>query len=368
MARWRINFILPFYSSRPIGGLKVAYEYANHLVRRGHAVSIIHPRFMRNIDGYRNPLRSVQTAALNARNVLTPRSGLRWQKLDKKVRILHVSEPTARNVPDADFVFATAWQTAEYVADYPKAKGEQLYIVMDFEPWIASADTLEETWRLPLRKITISKWLYSQVRQIELDAGKLVNIPIGIDLRVYRDMVGIRQRPNRVAMFYSSAPSKDSTCGLAAIEKCKSLHPNLEATFFGSNSRRRPGGIPDWIVYRGNVSQEELVQIYNSARVFVCSSIAEGFGLPGAEAMACGCAVASTDCGGNREYATHNVNSLLSPAGDAEALAGNIASLLSNEALRVEIAERGHRMIQDFTWERSTNHLEEFLNAKWNQR
>jgi glycosyltransferase involved in cell wall biosynthesis len=359
----KINFILPFYSSRPIGGLKVAYEYANHLAFRGHAVTVIHPRFMRNIDRYRDPLRSIQTVAINARNVLAPRSGLRWQKLNKDVRMLHVSEPTAQNVPDADFVFATAWQTAEYVVDYPKAKGQQLYIVMDFEPWIASAETLEDTWRLPLRKITISKWLYSQVSQIERDDSKLVNIPIGIDLAVYREMVGIRQRPNRVAMFYSSAPSKNSTCGLAAIEKCKSLHPDLEATFFGSNSRRRPRGIPNWIVYRGNVSQAELVQIYNSARVFVSSSLAEGFGLPGAEAMACGCAVASTDCGGNREYASHDVNALLSPAGDAEALADNIARLLSNEALRVEIAERGRRMIQDFTWERSTNHLEEFLNA-----
>jgi glycosyltransferase involved in cell wall biosynthesis len=321
---------------------------------------------MRNIDSYRNPLRSVQTAAINARNLLAPRSGLQWQKLNTNVRILHVPEPTAQNVPDADFVFATAWQTAEYVVDYPKAKGEQLYIVMDFEPWIASAEKLEETWRLPLRKVTISKWLYSRVRRIERDDSKLVSIPIGIDLGVYRKMVGIKQRPNRVAMFYSSAPSKDSACGLAAIEKCKSLHPDLKATFFGSNSRHRPRRIPDWIVYRGNVSQAELVQIYNSAKVFVCSSIAEGFGLPGAEAMACGCAVASTDCGGNREYASHGVNALLSPAGDAEALANNITRLLSDEALRVEIAESGHRMIRDFTWERRTNHLEEFLKRKVN--
>jgi len=359
----KINFILPFYSSRPIGGLKVAYEYANQLAARGHLVSVIHPRFMRNIDVNRSPLRSIQTAAFNARNILAPRSGLQWQTLDKSVRILHVSEPTAGNVPDADFVFATAWQTAEYVAGYPPEKGERFYIFMDFEPWIAPADQLEETWRMPLRKITISNWLYGKVREVEPDDTRLINIPIGIDLGMYRAMVGINQRPNRVAMFYSLAPSKNSTCGLAAIEKCKAQHPNLEATFFGANSRRRPKGIPDWIVYRGNVSQAELVQIYNSARVFVCSSIAEGFGLPGAEAMACGCAVASTDCGGNREYAVHSVNSLLSPAGDADALAANIARLLSNETLRVEIAERGRRMIQNFTWERSTDHLEKVLNV-----
>ena len=77
--------------------------------------------------------------------------------------------------------------------------------------------------------------------------------------------------------------------------------------------------------------------------------------------MACGCAVVSTDCGGNREYAFGNVNALLSPPGDSKALAHNIRLLLSDDELRVRIAKRGHEMIQSFTWERSAARLEDFV-------
>jgi len=318
---------------------------------------------MRNVDSSRSPLRKFQAAAINARNALTPRSGLQWQPLEKGVRILHVSEPTASNVPDADVVFATAWQTAEYVVAYPKQKGRKFYIIQDFYNWIAPKDVLEETWNWPLRKITISNWLYDKVRASGCPAAEVRNIPIGINFDQFQLLGNVSNRPKRVSMLYSASKSKGSDDGLKALRKCRERYPDLDVVLFGPSWRFRPSGLPEWADYRGVLPQRQLTQLLNESRIFVCSSIAEGFALPPAEAMACGCAVVSTDCGGNREYACHDVNALLSQAGDAEALAGNIDRLLSDEALRVEIAGRGHRMIQDFTWERSTNHLEEFLNA-----
>ena len=82
--------------------------------------------------------------------------------------------------------------------------------------------------------------------------------------------------------------------------KRKEAVPNLEATHFGQE-RQRPKKLPSWIEYHGRVSETELVKLYNAASVYVCSSAAEGFALPPAESMACGCAVATTDCGGNRD-------------------------------------------------------------------
>jgi L-malate glycosyltransferase len=359
----RVNFILPFSSSRPIGGLKVVYEYANQLVARGHVVSVIHPRFMRNIDSSRSSPRKFQSAAINARNVLAPRSGLRWQPLEKSVKILHVPEPTAHNVPDAEVTFATAWQTAEYVLAYPKEKGRKFYIVMDFDPWIAPKDVLEETWNWPLTKITISSWLYDKVRAAGCPAAGVTNIPIGVNFDQFQLLSDISNRPKRIAMLYSASKSKGSDDGLKALEKCKQSHSDLDVVLFGPTTRFRPSGLPEWADYRGNIPQQELTQLFNESRIFVCSSLAEGFALPPAEAMACGCAVVSTDCGGNREYATAEVNALLSPAGDSNALAENIERLLANDDLRVRLAETAHQTIQKFSWENSTDRLEEFLAA-----
>ena len=39
----RVTFVLPGHGKNPIGGYKVAYEYANHLQARGHEVTVIHP-------------------------------------------------------------------------------------------------------------------------------------------------------------------------------------------------------------------------------------------------------------------------------------------------------------------------------------
>lgn len=35
-----VSFVLPFYAKRPVGGVKVVYEYANYLVENGHKVFI----------------------------------------------------------------------------------------------------------------------------------------------------------------------------------------------------------------------------------------------------------------------------------------------------------------------------------------
>jgi glycosyltransferase involved in cell wall biosynthesis len=69
----------------------------------------------------------------------------------------------------------------------------------------------------------------------------------------------------------------------------------------------------------------------------------------------------STDNGGVREYAEHEVTALLSPPKNPEALAQNIVRLLENDDLRIRIAKAGHERIQQFTWERSTDLLEQFL-------
>ena len=42
MDKLRINVILPFPATKPVGGAKIMYEYANRLTDRGHEVTIYH--------------------------------------------------------------------------------------------------------------------------------------------------------------------------------------------------------------------------------------------------------------------------------------------------------------------------------------
>jgi glycosyltransferase involved in cell wall biosynthesis len=56
------------------------------------------------------------------------------------------------------------------------------------------------------------------------------------------------------------------------------------------------GGIdpPANVTWLGSVSDEELASLYRGARCLVYASLYEGFGIPVAEALACGCPVVTT--------------------------------------------------------------------------
>ena len=75
----------------------------------------------------------------------------------------------------------------------------------------------------------------------------------------------------------------------------------------------------------------------------MCTSVKEGFGLPGLEAMACGCALVTTDFDGAKEYAVNNKNALVSPIKDVDAMYQNVIKLFEDENLRFKIAQGGLR-------------------------
>lgn len=357
----RIAFVLPGFPVVPMGGYRVVYEYANRLAFRGHHVSVIHSRHL-IASRPKNPYRWLRRIGARFLDVLFP-PDVDWQPIDRRVRMLYVPDLQPRYVPDADAVFATAWQTSEYVAEYPASKGRKFYLVMDFDPWLGPRDRLEATWRQPFQKVTISRWLYEQVCSAEGGHRNTVNIPIGIDHQRFRLTADIGTRPKGAAMFFGIGSYKAPGDGISALEIAKRRHPGMGVVVFGQCDQK-PNNIPSWVSYRGTVSEKDLIAIYNSSSIFVCSSLAEGFAYPPAEAMACGCAVVSTDCGGIREFADHEVTALLSPPRDPKALARNVIRLLDDDDLRRRLAVAGHERIQGFTWGRSTDQLEQFIRQQ----
>jgi glycosyltransferase involved in cell wall biosynthesis len=101
--------------------------------------------------------------------------------------------------------------------------------------------------------------------------------------------------------------------------------------------------------------------VYNRTRVFVQASYHEGFGLTPVEAMACGAALVTTDCGGSRDYAFPDETAIVVPTGDAFAIADAVDGLLDDETRRIALAESGGRLVRTFRWERTSELLEAFL-------
>jgi glycosyltransferase involved in cell wall biosynthesis len=97
--------------------------------------------------------------------------------------------------------------------------------------------------------------------------------------------------------------------------------------------------------------------------LFVLSSRHEG--LPGVliQAMACGAAVVSTDCpSGPSEIITPEVDGVLVPVEDVEAIAGQIERLLGNGELRQRFGEKGRESAKRFGVEVVIERYEEALD------
>lgn len=77
--------------------------------------------------------------------------------------------------------------------------------------------------------------------------------------------------------------------------------------------------------------QEGLVEIINSADIFLIPSQSESFGLAALEAMACGKPVISSSVGGLPELVKHNETGFIAEIGDVDRMAKYVVDLLSNE-------------------------------------
>jgi glycosyltransferase involved in cell wall biosynthesis len=102
-------------------------------------------------------------------------------------------------------------------------------------------------------------------------------------------------------------------------------------------------GIRDHLRVLGRVSDLQLARLYRNAALFVLASDEEGLGIPVLEAMACGLPVISTDCGGPATAVRHGETGMLTPTGDAEALAAAIAETLASPDRARAFADAGRR-------------------------
>lgn len=109
-------------------------------------------------------------------------------------------------------------------------------------------------------------------------------------------------------------------------------------------------GLKEDIHFTGYISDEELVNFYNAAALFVYPSLYEGFGLPILEAMSCGTPVISSNLSSIPEV-TGDAAFLIDPLKPKE-IADAMKSLLLNRSLRESMGSRGLERSKLFSWER----------------
>ncbi|MCL5276201.1 MAG: glycosyltransferase family 4 protein [Deltaproteobacteria bacterium] len=356
----KITFIIP-YSKDPVGAYKVVYEYANRLSAKGHYVNLVHIRhFYDEVKSTTNYYQRLRRKIGDLLSFVTPHN-ITWHNIDRRVNLIYALNDNEKYIPDADIVVAPTFTIAESAIKYSSKKGKKFYLIQMYYYNGSDNTRLKITLRQPYKKIAINKWIYENEIKSGTSPNDIIYIPNGVDQRLYRVIEPIYDRPPQVAMLYSIAEFKGGADGVKALELTKNKFPQLQAVLFGTT--KKPEWLPQWIKYIQNPPLSMLVeQIYNQSRIYLCPSKAEAWHLPPAEAMACGCAVVSTDIPGVRDYAIHNVTALLSAVGRPELLSDNLIKLLKHDDLRIELAKSGNKKIKEFTWEESTDKMEQYFS------
>lgn len=355
----KIVFFMPGLDASPNGGFKIVYEYANRFAADGFSVTILYPEFCgppRKNTALFWLLKFLKRKIVFMKNKITARERHvpEWFALDPAVQKEYVWRfRDSKTLRESGVKYvATALPTSfELAKTVQSPEQNKYYFVQGFESWWTQSttdETVYDSYRLPLKKITIAPWL---VRKIESAGEHAVLVENGLDFNYFNMTVPIESRsPYEIAMLYHVSEHKGTDDALAAIEIVKEKIPALHVTVFGTFN---PPDLPPWFTYFQSPDREQHNSIYNNAAVFVAPSRLEGMGLTPAEAMMCGCAVACTDNPGFEIFSRDNDTTLVSKARDVNALAANILRLIEDNTLRLRIAAAGHAYIRQFTWERA---------------
>ncbi len=118
--------------------------------------------------------------------------------------------------------------------------------------------------------------------------------------------------------------------------------------------------LTDSVQFLGRIPDDQLVAVYRGAHLFVFPSLAEGFGLPPLEAMACGIPVLAAPMTATPEVCGNAAEYYAKPE-DPESLADAVRALDASPDRRLELTSLGSQRARQFGGSESTQHMVELL-------
>lgn len=352
----RITFISP--SLNMGGGTRVISIYAKALEEMGHDITII--SHLEEKYSFKKKLKSLIKGKgwpkRKARCMYFDGLNLNHHFLSKNQPIID------SNVPDADIVIATWWETAEWVNKLAANKGAKVYFVQGHEIFShLPVERCKASYKFPMHKIVISKWLEKIMRE-DYGDSKTDLVLNSVDHSQFFSPVRHKQAKPTVGFLYHKGIYKGVDVTLAVIKILRKDFPELRVISFGSVIPHSGDEFDERIEFHHLPHQDKIRYIYAQCDVWITASISEGFNLPAMEAMACRTPVVSTKVGWPEEAIITGKNGVLTDVGDVTALADGVKRilLLSNKDWAT-MSEHAYKTVNTSTWENSALLFEKAL-------
>jgi glycosyltransferase involved in cell wall biosynthesis len=353
----KITFLLP-----PVdlsGGNRVISLHAKWLQERSHEVTLVTtppapPR-------WREQVRSMLKGQgwINRPRV----SASHFDGLPIRLKVLEKARAIGpQDVPDADVVIATWWETAEWVQQLPPQKGAKVHFIQGHELFdYLPIDRVAGTWRLPLHKIVVSQWL-ADIARDRYGAELADLVPNAVDCEQFHAPLRDKQVRPTVGMLYSPMQCKGADLALQAIELARRQLPELAVVALGSHPQSSELALPSDARYFRSPAQDKIREVYAQCDAWLFASRSEGFGLPIVEAMACRTPVIGVPAGAAPELLGDGAGRLVQ-AENPQDMARAIVEVctMASQQWR-ELSRRAHERVSTYTWDDASRLFEASLH------
>jgi glycosyltransferase involved in cell wall biosynthesis len=359
----KITFLLPYASIA--GGIRVAAIYAQKFTEMGHQVTVIS-------QGKSEP--SPQTRwRRNLRKLVNPRKRRSRKKPptqqldflgDRHIQITRPFPLNPEDIPDADVIIATWWETAFAISELPPEKGRKFYLIQHHEVHPHLPHHLSHgSYYLPMKKVAISQWLVDIMKKDYGDQDVAL-IHNSVDTEQFNAPEREKRSVPTVGLLYAKNPFKGVDISLKAIERARKRVPDLKVVAFSAKPEDPRLPLPDDSNFYLSPAQNKIRDIYASCDVWLCGSHSEGFHLPPSEAMACRCPVVSTRIGGAVEIIREGLNGHVVDVGDHIALGDRLADVLQTSPEKWKaMSDSAYAQAHSYTWDEAARRFLAVLEA-----
>ena len=351
----RITFLAP--NDLLTGGNRVIVRYASLLQSRGHEVLVV----------------SRSDAPTTLREHLRGLRHGRWREMQREKRarrepgyialsglphhvIDHGRPIVAADIPDADVIVATWWETALEMHAMPASKGRKAHLIQGYEIWWGGHKArarVQDALRLPNLKVAISAALKREIEGELGDLGIQV-INNAVDGEQFDSPPRSRGTPPTVGFVYANDLIKGPDRCLKIIERLRRYIPELRVLAFGAQQPSPELPLPPGTEFHFRPAQDDIAGLYARCDAWLFATRVDSFGLPILEAMACRTPVVGVPVGAAPDLLRDGAGLLIdAPSEDAlaDAMADALHKLLSGPLQTWQTtSDRAHARAHAYSW------------------
>lgn len=295
----RIIFNLINCGLGPNGGSSTLVKSANTLQKLGHKVYVID----------------------SGKNQHT------WTPLNTK----HIIVKSHNNIPDADVVIATGFNTVRSTLTLPDRCGIKTHWIRGFELWnMSEKEIINKVLKVPTHKIVNSICLQNKLKSLGFDSEI---IRPGYDLGDFTQLK-IRNKTNDVTILgglYNEGKKRQTKRVEWIIEAVKILRRKYRIQLWMMGNEPKPN-IEVIDKYFQRPDRQTKNTFYNHINIWLAPTSLEGLHMPSAEAMLTGstCVCSSAPMSGMQDYVIGNLNGLIAE-NNFESFVETIEKFLKNK-------------------------------------